>query len=73
MLHETLLKQTIKVGFPYLLTALHALATWLGCEVIVRRKKCSLRVPEGQLIDRVKIALYSILYSFNVTLSNSSL
>lgn len=67
----------LKIKLPYLLTALHALSTWLGCAVLLRRKRqreClhSQKTELGQK-DHVRLFLFSLLYCLNIAVSNVSL
>ncbi|ERF71085.1 hypothetical protein EPUS_07757 [Endocarpon pusillum Z07020] len=62
-----------KVKFPYLLTALHAGASWLGCAVILRKSSSGIRMQNIRLVDSVNLVLFSILYSVNIGISNVSL
>ncbi|KAF7511409.1 hypothetical protein GJ744_004598 [Endocarpon pusillum] len=62
-----------KVKFPYLLTALHAGASWLGCAVILRKSSSGIGMQNIGLVDYVKLVLFSILYSVNIGISNVSL
>ena len=64
-----------QIAFPYLLTAVHALASVLGCKTL------RLFTPNTRLSapahlthhDRVKLLAFSLLYTSNIAISNASL
>jgi hypothetical protein len=62
-----------KTRSPYILTGLHASASWLGCTVVMLFKGVMFRIPTLSLIDYFKIVLFSLLYTVNIGISNVSL
>jgi hypothetical protein len=68
-----MLTKIFKIKFPYLLTALHAGSSWLGCALLLRKYKGKVQIQTMQPRDHLKLVLFSILYSVNIGISNVSL
>lgn len=62
-----------QIKSPYLLTALHALASWLGCAVLLNKGRSTFRKWDLPIMDHVKLVVFSVLYSLNIGISNVSL
>lgn len=69
----TTAKRWSKISTPYLLTALHAVATWAGSSFLSARQKKAHIIPTLRPLERFKLASFSALYSSNIAVGNISL